>query len=207
MFIYTILYILIAISFVTFLGKVNVGKKQVYLLHLSSFGLLIINEILNSMTSYSLTITFKELIGLIFLITGALSYSLYFKSQKTYQNFYFGLYFFPPALVGLSYMTDKILYLILSGPLLLFFPNYESFPLQNSMEIRSYHSVTSIGHSILVNKQLLFEKEIGVYNDEIYSTVFSDMSLFEINSDSYVIEGKEKESGNTKYLTFIKSIK
>lgn len=203
--VFSISYIFAIIAFAVFLGKFAMGRKPVMVLHVLTLALLVLNYSASEFLFYSLHIILREWIALIFLTSGAFVFALYAKSLSAILKIYFGLYFFPPALAGLSYMTDKILYLILAGPLMVAFPWRDTYPLTYGLEIRTYHQVTSIGYSVIIKKGLLLEKKVAFYDNEISPADYSSLTINDITLEKYRIAAKDSMSGEVEYLDFIRN--
>jgi len=101
------------------------------------------------------------------LITGALFSALY-KGQNPFSKIYFGFYLYYPTVALLTFLIDRIMFVIVASPILASLLIPDTYYKDNKFEIRSGGGVLAPHQLVLVETNHITESQVGwkVYNDE-----------------------------------------
>lgn len=112
------------------------------------------------------TIWIDRLFAVSFFISGALIFTTYFKSLRIVSKIYFGFFFIYPIIAALTFFVDKIFFAVVASPLILtlLFPNI--YYNDKHFDIRSMPGIMTSNRLVLIQKDLITEKELGKSNTD-----------------------------------------
>jgi len=171
-------------------------KKWLKLGHFLSLIILLVDIylIINFDTSFR-TVWVDRFIALIFFITGALTFALYRKTLKTLPKIYFGLLFFYPIIASLTFLIDRIFFVLVASPLIISLITPSIYYSDKNYDIRGMQGLMAPSRFVLIKNGILTETEIGKSDEELIEGNYKNFKLLIGNKDSTVIlvdiEGKQ----------------
>jgi hypothetical protein len=136
-------------------------KKVLVLGHIVFALLTVIQVIL--LTTKELTfrgVYFDRIIFWGLFISGGLFFAL-FKGKTVLARIYFGTYLFYPIIAATTFLIDRIMFVLFASPFLVSLIIPETYYKDDKFEIRSNSGLMAPRQIILIEKDLLTEKEVG----------------------------------------------
>jgi len=147
------------------------------------------------------TIWADRLFAISFLLSGALTFALYRRTQTWWTKIYFGVFFFYPAFAALTFLIDRIFFVIAASPLIVTLLSPEIYYTDKNYDIRSMHRLMAPSQLVLIDKGVLTEEEIGKSDEELIGNGnYKNFKLL-INSKDSIIVSVDIDGQQTN-LTF-----
>lgn len=141
------------------------------------------------------TVWLDRIFALIFFVSGALNFVLYRKTFNRLTKIYFGLYFFYPLILPLTFLIDRIFFVLVASPLIASLMTPNIYYTGNNYDIRGMQGLIAPNRLLLIKKSLLTETEVGKSEEETINGNYTDLKVLINNTDSIVvsvdIEGKQ----------------
>ncbi len=112
------------------------------------------------------TIWVDRLFAIGFLISGAMIFAVYFKTLKWWSKVYFGIFFFYPVIAALTFLIDRIFFVIVASPLIVTLLSPDIYYSDKDYDIRSVQGIMAPKQLTLIKKAPLIETEIGKCGEE-----------------------------------------
>lgn len=109
---------------------------------------------------------FERLCGIAFLVTGSATFALYRTTLRFWQKIYFGCFAFYPFAAAVTFIIDRILFVIIASPLLITLVAPKTRFSNADYEVREQVGLMAPLRLQLIKKGLLTESVIGTCNDE-----------------------------------------
>lgn len=157
-------------------------KKYLLIGHVIFAGLLVIDFVLLLTTERTFRgIYFDRLFFWGLFITGGLIFAL-FKGKGLLTKVYFGTYLFYPIIAMATFLVDRIMFVVIASPILVSVILPETYYKDNKLELRGATGLMAPMKIILIEKELLTEKNIGTteYGDREIETI----EILNSNADS-----------------------
>lgn len=149
------------------------------------------------------TIWVDRLFAIGFLISGAMTFAVYFKTLKWWSKVYFGIFFFYPVIAALTFLIDRIFFVIVASPLIVTLLSPDIYYSNKDYDIRTVQGIMAPKQLTLIKKALLTETEIGNCGEEfIGNGNYKNFKILVQNSDSTTIS--VDFDGHQENLTFRK---
>jgi hypothetical protein len=158
-----------------------------------------------------LIITFKSsfrsvwvdrLIVIGFLVTGVVIFVRYRKWLRWWGKVYFGFFLMYPLVAALSFLIDRIFFVLLTGPLVTTFLLPEIYFSDATYEIRKQGGMMASQKLILIKKDWFTETEVGRAEEELDRINCQNFKIV-ANSDTSIVTSVQ-QNGNSKVLNFWK---
>ena len=107
-----------------------------------------------------------RIIVVAFLLTTSTTFALYRQTLKLWQKLYFGFFLFYPIVAALTFLIDRIMFVIVASPLLVTLTIPETKFSSKEYDLREIVGAMAPVQLGLVKKGLITEKHLGVSNDE-----------------------------------------
>jgi hypothetical protein len=142
-------------------------------------------------------IYFDRLIFWGLFITGGLFFAL-FKGKALLTKIYFGTYLFYPIITMVTFLVDRIMFVLIASPILVSVLLPETYYKDNKLEIRSSTGLMAPRQIVLIEKNLLTEKEIG--RTEYGDGEITAIEILHSSADS--VKARLNHGQNTELVTF-----
>ncbi len=156
-------------------------KKAIFQTHLISFICLLLDIFVISLRgAWS-----NKLIAITFLLTASLTFALYRRTLGSWQKVYFGFFLFYPIIAAATFVIDRIMFLVLAGPLLfsLYVPDVKFS--SKDYELREFVGTIAPVQLQLIKKGLLTEEYIGASkNEDIILKKIKDLVIIRKSGDT-----------------------
>jgi hypothetical protein len=129
-------------------------------------------------------------------ITGGLLFSLF--KRSIWAKIYFGIYLYYPIIALTTFFMDRIMFVIVASPILASVMVPDTYYKDNTLEIRSNIGLMVPRKIVLVEKNLVTEKEIGMTeygNDKIDSIEI-------LNSTADYVNARLNHGAESELVTF-----
>jgi hypothetical protein len=107
-----------------------------------------------------------RILVVVFLLTASLTFALYRRTLLSWQKVYFGFFLFYPIAAAVIFIIDRIMFVIVAGPLLVTLTVPETKLSTGKYELREIVGAMVPVQIALVEKGLITEKYLGVSNNE-----------------------------------------
>lgn len=101
-----------------------------------------------------------------FLLTASTTFALYRETLKLWQKLYFGFFLFYPIVAALTFLIDRIMFVIVASPLIVSLTIPETKFSSKEYDLREIVGAIAPVQLELVKKGLITEEHLGVSNDE-----------------------------------------
>jgi len=178
-------------------------KKWLSYIHVISLVFLSIDIflVINYESSYR-TIWVDRVFSISFFISGALTFALFRKTLSLLAKVYFGFMFFYPILASLTFLIDRIFFILVASPLLATVICPTTYYSDNAYEIRTTQGMMAPNRLVLIKKSVLTEIEIGKSDEEAIEGNYKMFNILTTNKDSTKIT--VDIDGRVSNLTFRK---
>ena len=113
-----------------------------------------------------------------FLLTASMTFALYRRTLRTWQKLYFGFFLFYPIIAAATFLIDRIMFVVVAGPLLITLTVPETKFSTDKYELREIVGALAPVQLALVKPGLVTEKHLGASNDE--QITYKDITGLEI---------------------------
>jgi hypothetical protein len=160
-------------------------KKYLLTGHIIFGALMVIDVVLLLTTNRTFRgIYFDRLIFWGLLITGGLFFAL-FKGKGLLTRIYFGTCLFYPIVAMGTFLIDRIMFVLIAGPILVSVTLPETYYKDNKFEIRNSVGLMAPRKMTLIEKNWLTEKQIGQTEYSLDGAVkIEEMEIRSITADS-----------------------
>lgn len=164
-------------------------KKWLTFGHITSLLILSVDIFLiTKLNSSFKTIWVDRIIAISFLISGAMTFALYSKTLKWWTKVYFGVFFIYPAIAALTFLIDRIFFVIVASPLIVTLLSPDIYYSDKDYDIRTVQGIMAPKQLTLIKKDLLTETEIGKCGEEyIENGNYKNFKIITQNNDSTTV--------------------
>jgi len=128
-----------------------------------------------------------RIIVVAFLLTASTTFALYRKTLNMGLKLYFGFFFFYPFIVAVTFLIDRIMFVVVASPLLVSLTIPETKFDSKEYELREIVGAIAQVQLALVKKGFVTEKYLGASNDEeITNLDISGLTVIQVTNDSTV---------------------
>lgn len=143
-------------------GWPTIIKRYLIIGHVIFAVLMVIDIVLLLTTERTFRgIYFDRLIFWGLFITGGLIFAL-FKGKGLLTKIYFGTYLFYPIIAMATFLIDRVMFVVIASPILVSVILPETYFKDNKLDLRGTTGLMAPRKIILIEKDLLTEKEIGM---------------------------------------------
>lgn len=179
-------------------------RKWLLYSHVISLLLLILDLVLiTKLNSSFRTFWVDRFIALVFLVTGSLIFAMYARKMNMLANIYFGIYFFYPIIAAVTFLIDRIFFILVAGPIIISLVSPKIYYCDSEYDIRSAVGLIAPNEIILVKKSWIVESEIGRCENDLRENERLENLTIE-NSNSNTINVSVDIDGQERLLTFDK---
>jgi hypothetical protein len=107
-----------------------------------------------------------RILVVVFLLTASLTFALYRRTLRNWQKVYFGFFLIYPIAAAVTFLIDRIMFVIVASPLLVTLTVPETKLSTDKYELREIVGAMAPVQLALVEKGLITEKYLGASNDE-----------------------------------------
>lgn len=100
--------------------RLNWGEKFKHILiktHLILWLILLLNLFVADLKGVLL----ERILVIAFLLTASMTFSFYWRTLRTWQKVYFGVFLFYPIIAAATFLIDRIMFVVVASPLLVAF--------------------------------------------------------------------------------------
>ena len=160
-------------------------KKTLTYAHLTSLLILSVDILLITKFKSSFrTIWADRVFAIGLLISGAMIFAFYRKTFKWWTKIYFGVFFFYPVIAALTFLGDRIFFILVASPLLATLISPSTYYSDYDYEIRTPIGMMAPNRLVLIKKNVLTETEIGMSDEETIEGNYKMFNIIITNKDS-----------------------